>query len=111
MNIAFTFRQMEATDAVRAYTTDKIDKLQKFVRNPIRGEVKISSEKRANTAEIDIHAGPQHFHAHDTQEDMYASIDSVIDKLERQMRTQHEARIKKGGDRASDHLLPDAGDE
>ncbi len=111
MNIAITFRQMEATEAVRTYATDKVGKLQKFLRSPMRSEVKVSCQNRNHSAEIDVHAGPLHFHAHETSEDMYASIDSATDKLERQMRAQHESRIKKGGDRASDHLLPDVGDE
>jgi ribosome-associated translation inhibitor RaiA len=38
---------------------------------------------------------------------MYASIDKVIDKLERQIRETHSIHKKKGAERASDRLLPD----
>ena len=114
MNIAITFRQMEATEAVRGYATDKIGKLQKFLRQPMKGHVILSCEKRDHSAEVNIHAGGDHFHAHETSEDMYASIDKVIDKVERQIRETKDvlAAKKKGADRASDHLVADdAGEE
>ena len=41
MNIAITFRQMDATDAVKGYATEKIAKLQKFLRSPLHGSVTI----------------------------------------------------------------------
>ena len=113
MNIAITFRQMEATEAVRGYATDKVGKLQKFLRQPMKGHVILSIEKRTQVAEVNIHAGSEHYHATETSEDMYASIDKVIDKLERQIRESKEALSskKKGADRASDHLQDDVGEE
>ena len=39
MNIAITFRHMDATDAVKGYATDKIGKLQRFLRQPVKGQV------------------------------------------------------------------------
>jgi ribosome-associated translation inhibitor RaiA len=42
---------------------------------------------------------------------MYASIDKVTDKLERQIRDGHGSRNKKGAERASDHLLPSEPEE
>ena len=109
MNIAITFRQMEATEAMRAYATEKIAKVQKFLRQPMKGHVTLSLEKRLHTAEVDIHAGSEHYHAAEKSEDMYASIDKVIDKLERQIREQHgvASARKKGAERASDRLIHD----
>jgi putative sigma-54 modulation protein len=107
MNIAITFRQMEATDAVKGYATDKVSKLQKFLRHPLHGAVTLSCQKTLHMAEVDLHAGSQHYHAHEASEDMYASIDKVIDKLERQIREIHSTSKKKGAERASDRLLPD----
>lgn len=107
MNIAITFRQMESTDAVKGYATDKVGRLQKFLRQPMKGEVKLSCQHRLHSAEIDIHSGGAHFHAHETSEDMYATIDKVIDKLERQIR---EAKgSKKGQERASERLITNSG--
>jgi putative sigma-54 modulation protein len=113
MNIAITFRQMESTEAVKGYATDKVAKIQKFLRQPLKSKVTLSCESnRLHTAEIDVHSGQEHYHAHETTEDMYASIDKVVDKIERQIRTQRGSLLnRKGADRASDHLLPDVGEE
>ena len=107
MQISITFRQMESTDAVKTYANDKIARLQRFLRSPLKAQVTLSCQHLAQSSEVDIHSGPHHFHAHETSEDMYASIDKVVDKLERQIRAKKEERIKKGADRASDHLLGD----
>jgi putative sigma-54 modulation protein len=114
MNIAITFRHMDSTDAVKTYATDKVARIQKFLRQPMKGQVTLSCQQgRLHSAEVDIHSGHEHFHAHETSEDMYASIDKVIDKIERQVRSAKGAVVstKKGADRASSHLLPDAGEE
>jgi ribosome hibernation promoting factor len=112
MNIAITFRQMDTTEAVKAYATDKVAKLQKFLRHPIKAQVTLGCQNHDHCAEVDMHAGHEHYHARESSEDMYASIDKVVDKLERQIRSAHGAMTKKkGADRASDHLLPDTGEE
>ena len=105
MNISITFRQMEATEAVKSYATEKVGKLQRLLKNPMKASVTLSTQHRAHTAEVDIHAGAEHHHAHETSEDMYATIDKVLDKLERQIRGNHEAKNWKGQERASERLI------
>jgi putative sigma-54 modulation protein len=110
MNIAITFRQMESTDAVKGYAHDKIGRLQKFLRDPMKGQVKLSCQSsRLHSAEVDIHAGGSHYHAHETSEDMYATIDKVLDKLERQIRGNKSSQ--KGKERASQRLITDESGE
>jgi len=109
MNIAITFRQMEATDAVKGYAHDKVSKLQKFLRHPLKGQVTLSCQKTVHFVEVDVHSGAEHYHAKEESEDMYASIDKVIDKIEAQIRGAHSR--KKGQERVSDKLIPDVPDE
>ena len=109
MNIAITFRQMDSTDAVKGYAQDKVGRLQKFLRDPMKGQVKLSCQSRLHSAEVDLHAGGSHYHAHETSEDMYATIDKVIDKLERQIRASKESQ--KGKERASQRLIGEGGNE
>ena len=111
MNIAITFRQMDATDAVKGYANEKVGKLQKFLKQPLHGTVTLSCQKMVNSVEVDLHAGSQHYHAHEENEDMYAAIDLVVDKAERQIRGTHTQHKKKGGERTSDALLPDEPEE
>jgi putative sigma-54 modulation protein len=110
MNIAITFRHMDATDAVKDYATEKVGKMQRFLRAPLKAQVTLSCQHdRLHRAEVDIHAGPDHFHAHETSEDMYASIDKIIDKLERQIASAKGSVTakKKGAERASERLPSD----
>jgi putative sigma-54 modulation protein len=114
MKIAVTFRHMHATEAVKGYATDKVARMQRFLRDPMKGQVTLSCQQdRLHRVEVDIHAGHSHFHAHETSEDMYASIDMVIDKVERQILSakDHVTGKKKGAERASAKLLPDLGEE
>jgi putative sigma-54 modulation protein len=111
MNITITFRHMDATDAVKAYATEKVGRLQRFLRWPMKGQVTLCcQQERLHTAEVDVHAGHAHFHAHETSEDMYASIDKVIDKMERQIVSAKEAvsSRKKGAERAAGLQPPEA---
>jgi putative sigma-54 modulation protein len=113
MNIAVTFRHMDATDAVKGYATEKISRMQRFLRAPMKSQVTLSCQHdRVHRVEVEIHSGPSRFHAHETSEDMYASIDKVIDKIERQILSAKDAITgkKKGAERASQRLLPDTED-
>lgn len=96
MNISITFRQMDSSDAVKKYCENKVSKLQKFLRQPMRTKVTLSVEKRKHVAEIQISAGGDHIEAREETEDMYVSIDRAIDKLERQVRgNKGAAQAKK----------------
>ncbi len=115
MNIAITFRHMDATEAVKGYATDKVGRMQKFLRAPMKSQVTFSCQQdrlHQRRGRSFIRAAA-HFHAHETSEDMYATIDKVIDKIERQIVSAKEAvnAKKKGAERASQRLLPDVGDE
>ncbi len=114
MNIAVTFRHMNATEAVKGYATEKVARMQRFLRAPMKGQVTLSCQQdRLHRVEVEIHSGAAHFHAHETSEDMYASIDKVIDKIERQILSAKESVTakKKGAERASSRLLPDVGED
>jgi putative sigma-54 modulation protein len=104
MNIGITFRQMDATEAVKSHATEKIGRVQKFLRQPMQAQVTLSMEHRQHVVEVDVHSGPHHYHAREETVDMYASIDKVVDKLERQIRADKDN--KKGAERASERLLP-----
>lgn len=86
MNISITFRQMDASDAIKSYAADKIGKLQKFLRQPMTAKVTLSVDRLKHVAETRISSGGSHLEAKESSADMYASIDRVIDKLERQIR-------------------------
>jgi putative sigma-54 modulation protein len=114
MNIAFTFRQMEGSDGLKTHASEKIGRLQRFLRAPMKVQVTLSTQQhRIHHVEAELHSGPERYHATESSEDMYVSIDRVIDKLERQIREQkdaHAAKVK-GAERASSRMLPDVAEE
>jgi putative sigma-54 modulation protein len=86
MNISITFRHMDTSEAVTKYASGKLAKLQRFLRNPLTGRITFSIDKKKHVVEARISSGGEHVEAHETSDDMYASIDSVMDKLDRQIR-------------------------
>ena len=104
MNIAITFRHMVGTDAVKQYAHDKIAKLQKFLRQAMTAQVTLSVEGAEHIADVNISSGSQHFYAKERSSDMYASIDCVVDKLDRQIHSNKGASIakKRGGASAAE---------
>lgn len=104
MNITITFRQMDASDSVKAYVTEKVGKAQRMLRDPMQAQVTVSTQGRVRAIEVELHAGSHRYHVHEESEDMYASIDKAVDKLERQIR--QEKTTPKGAERASSRMLP-----
>jgi putative sigma-54 modulation protein len=86
MNINITFRHMDTSQAIKSYATEKVAKLQKFLRQPMAAKVTLSLDKLRHVVETQISSGGAHLEAKEVSDDIYASIDRVIDKLERQIR-------------------------
>jgi putative sigma-54 modulation protein len=103
MNIAITFRHIEPSEPVKHYAQEKIAKLQKFLRQPMQANVTLDMERIEHVVEVRISSGHEHYHGKEQSEDMYASIDMVVDKLERQIRSG------KGASQAHRRGSPSAG--
>jgi len=90
---------MDGTDAVRNYAHDKIAKLQRFLRHALRADVTLSVEGNKHVADVRLKSGATLLNGSERSDDMYASIDLVVDKLERQIRTVKgtSASRKRGG--------------
>jgi putative sigma-54 modulation protein len=104
MNIAITFRHMAGTDAVKQHAHDKVAKLQKFLRQAMTAQVTLSVEGTEHIADVNVSSGSHHFHAKERSQDMYASIESVVDKLDRQIQANKGAIMakKRGGTSAAE---------
>ena len=94
MQVNITFRNMFATDALRNHVHDKLAKVvDKYLDKVTEAHVTLSLERYLHQAEINLHAGHFHVRGKDKSEDMYASIDIAIDKIERQLK-KHKERLK-----------------
>lgn len=96
MNISITFRHVEATESIKAYATDKVSKLQKFLRQPMDARITLSVEKHEQRAEVRISSGSEHYEAHEDSPELYAAIDKVVDKLERQINSGSSKSRRSG---------------
>jgi putative sigma-54 modulation protein len=89
MQLSTTFRHMEASQAVREYAQEKLDRIRKyFHRQPLGAHAVFSVERNHNhTAEISftLPTGLA-VQARETTEDMYSSIDLAVARIERQVR-------------------------
>ncbi|HEY6079155.1 MAG TPA: ribosome-associated translation inhibitor RaiA [Polyangiaceae bacterium] len=86
MNVSITFRHMDASEAIKKHAAAKLEKLQRFLRQPMTAKVTISVDKLKHVAEARISSGGAHLEAKESSDDMYVSIDRMIDKLDRQIR-------------------------
>lgn len=86
MRVNFTFRNLESSEGIKNFATDKIAKIQKYVHVPLDVEVTLSLERHLHCADITITAAGKRYAAHEESEDMYASIDMATSKIDRQVR-------------------------
>lgn len=102
MAINITFRHMDSTEALKQYVHTKLERVQKYLRAPLDAHVTLHQEKHLFCAEMNVQASGKSYKASHESEDLYKSIDYVIDKVEGQISRAHDAasRDKKGGAKA-----------
>ncbi|MFA6033947.1 MAG: ribosome-associated translation inhibitor RaiA [Myxococcota bacterium] len=93
LQINVTFRHMEASDALKQYASDKVEKVERYLHPPVDAHVVLSIEKFIHHAEVTVNAGGIHLHGAEKSEDMYSSIDLAIDKVEKQAK-KHKEKIE-----------------
>ena len=81
-------QKLEVTDAIRSYIEGKIGRLEKYFENPadITANVLIKVRGKDQVVEVTIPAPKLILRGEESNKDLYASIDLVSDKLERQIR-------------------------
>lgn len=101
MQINITGHHVEVTDALREHVTGKLGKLKRHFDHVTNVHVVLTVEKLNQRAEATVRgSGADLFAQHET-EDMYASVDGMIDKLDRQI-IKHKEKI-------SDHKMKSGG--
>lgn len=93
MQITTTFRHMEQSDALKSYVEEKLERVRKYIDDPIVSQAYLTVEKIRHIAEITLTAKGITIKASEATNDMYASIDAVVDKIERQLR-RYKERLK-----------------
>ncbi|MBA1444654.1 MAG: ribosome-associated translation inhibitor RaiA [Chromatiales bacterium] len=93
MQISLTGHHIDITDSLKDYVDTKLEKLERHFDNVTNVHVILSVEKLRQKAEATLHVNGANVFADSVQEDMYAAIDSLIDKLDRQV-IKHKEKLK-----------------
>jgi len=91
ITISVTFRHLEPTAALKHYAEEKIHKIGKYFSHALDAHIILAVDsKQRQLAEIELHTHGTMIHGKEQHEDLYAAIDLVIDKIERQVRKQKD---------------------
>ena len=95
MKFTFTEKRMDSSEELRAYCERKIGKLDRFFKTEAEAFVTFSIERGHFLAEITIHNSGMYYRASELTSDMYASVDSGVAAIERQIRRNKTRLAKK----------------
>src|SRR5690606_17690736 len=90
--------QMDSSDFLKDYAKEKVERVNKYLDRAGEANVVFSLERHLHHADITIHSGRYVLRSHEKSEDMYASIDLAMDKIERQLR-RYKEKLKHHHDR------------
>jgi len=94
-NIQITGRHVEITDAINDYFRGKFERVERHFDHITNVHAVLTVEKPNHVAEATLHAsGHADIFAQAKAENMYAAIDSLIDKLDRQV-LKHKEKIER----------------
>jgi len=93
MQIDVTGHHVEITDALRDYVHEKFQRLERHFDNVVDVHVILTVEKVANKAEATLALSGAKLFADALKEDMYAAIDALVDKLDRQL-IKHKEKLR-----------------
>jgi putative sigma-54 modulation protein len=106
MNLTISGHHLEVTPALRSYVTSKIDRISRHFDQVVDIKVLLTVEKqkekeRRQRAECNIHVKGDDLFAESAHADLYAAVDELVDKLDRQVgryktkRQDHQATSAK----------------
>lgn len=104
MNITLTGHHLEITPAIRDHVNSKLTAVKRHFDQVINVNVILSVDKLIHKAEAKIHVRGKEVFAESTDGDMYNAIDSLVDKLDRQVLKYKEKQNNHERDTMQNHL-------
>jgi putative sigma-54 modulation protein len=101
MQLNLSGHHIEITEALRNYVSNKMERLERHFDHVTNMHVVLRVEKQRQKAEATLHVSGANLFANAEHEDMYAAIDALTDKLDRQ--------IKKHKEKLQNHRQSDGG--
>lgn len=104
MKVSVTFRNTEGEEWYKQYVEERLQKLKKYLDQPMEAHVVLSVEKFRNVTEINLLDNGLTVNAKEEAKEMQLSIDNAVEKIERQLK-KHREKIrdhKTGGNKTGD---------
>ncbi|MCK2088365.1 ribosome-associated translation inhibitor RaiA [Thauera aromatica] len=107
MNLNITGHHIEVTPAIRDYVSSKLDRVIRHFDNVTSVAVILSVEKLRQKAEVTLHVRGKDIFVESDDSDLYAAIDAMADKLDRQVQKYKQKQAEHNHD-ALKHQVPEA---
>lgn len=95
MQLSITGHHVDLTDSLNDYVTQKFDRLERHYDHITQVHVVLTVEKNEQQAEATAHVSGGELFATADAQDMYAAIDSLVDKLDRQLIRHKEKTVAR----------------
>jgi len=110
MQTSVTFKNLDPSDHIKTYISEKLNRFDKYLHNPGEANVVLSVEKFRHTAEVNITGDRLTINGKEETEDMYSAIDMVLDKLEKQIKKgKQKVRERRSGKGKSKSVIAEPG--
>jgi len=93
MQVNLSGHHIDITDSLRNYVETKCERMERHFDHVTKIEVVLEVVKQRKKAEANVHLVGADLHAEAENEDMYAAIDALVDKLDRQI-IRHKEKLK-----------------
>ncbi|UTA48817.1 ribosome-associated translation inhibitor RaiA [Simiduia sp. 21SJ11W-1] len=93
MQINISGHHLDLTDAIKSYVNTKLEKLERHHDRITSINAILSVDKQRQKAEATVHVSGAEFFADSQSEDLYAAIDLLTDKLDRQL-IKHKEKLR-----------------
>lgn len=100
MQISVTFRQIEPSEALKNYVTERLNKFRRYLDGPVEAHVVLGLEKFRHLADVTIDNNGRIIKGKEENADMYAAIDLVMDKIDMQLKKFRDKLRSAKGERA-----------
>ena len=95
MKVRTTYRQKDSTDALKEYVDQKLQKLKRHLAEPAEVRAVLSVERYLHSAEFSVSSKKFNARIQEQKDDMYASIDTAVDRIEKAARRHKEKKKKR----------------
>jgi putative sigma-54 modulation protein len=110
MQTSVTFKNLDPSEHLKSYVTEKLNRFDKLLDNPAAAGVVLIVEKHRHIAEVNITGDRININGKDETGDMYSAIDMVLDKLEKQLkRSKQKIRERRAGAKGQTRTIREEG--